>query len=516
MVFNDMEFFHEASKRICGSLHAETMLRDTLEYLRQFMPAEGLYFNIYEPGKRRIRNIAEVSSYPEGWVTKSAELTAEGARYIELEDHEKVHIVNQLDDNPISKVALSETAYLSLSLMVMILELSGEFLGVAVVSSRGRDLYKPEHSRLFELLHDPFAVAMANTLQHQEVLRLKDMLADDYRYLAGELRQMSGEEIVGAEYGLKSVMDSVRQVAPLTSHVLLSGETGVGKEVIANAIHYSSPRHAGPFIKVNCGALPESLVDSELFGHEKGAFTGAVSSRRGRFERAHNGTIFLDEIGDLPLTAQNRLLRVIQEKQIERVGGGKPINVDIRIIAATHRDLQQMVREHSFREDLWFRLNVFPINIPPLRRRKADIPALVQHFVRKKCHEMKIRSRPEIAPGQMEKLINYDWPGNVRELENQVEKALIRSFSGASGGGLFFEDVRQAESFIQTHESISEKGVMSLDEVMINYITTVLSICGGKIEGPDGAAALLKVNPSTLRNKMRKLGVSFGRKRSNV
>ena len=217
------------------------------------------------------------------------------------------------------------------------------------------------------------------------------MLADDNRYLYDELRSVSGDEIIGSDFGLKTVMEMVRQVAPLDSPVLLLGETGTGKEVIANAIHYSSPRKDGPFIKVNCGAIPETLLDSELFGHEKGAFTGAISQKRGRFERADKGTIFLDEIGELPLQAQVRLLSVLQTREIERVGGTSPIPVDIRIISATHRDLEEMIASRRFREDLWFRLNVFPITIPPLRQRREDIPALLHHLMERKSRELSSR-----------------------------------------------------------------------------------------------------------------------------
>src|SRR5512136_2879197 len=272
-------------------------------------------------------------------------------------------------------------------------------------------------------------------LRHQEVIRLKDMLADDNRYLFNELRSASGDEIVGSDFGLKTVIEMVQQVAPLDSPVLLLGETGTGKEVIANAIHYSSPRKDGPFIKVNCGAIPETLIDSELFGHEKGAFTGAVSQRRGRFERADRGTIFLDEIGELPPQAQIRLLHVLQRKEIERVGGTSSIPVDIRIISATNRNLEEMIASGRFREDLWFRLNVFPIMIPPLRQRKEDIPALVHHFIDRKSVELKLTEKTALAPGAVDRLIAYDWPGNVRELENIIERALIQH----QGGMLSFE-----------------------------------------------------------------------------
>lgn len=228
-------------------------------------------------------------------------------------------------------------------------------------------------------------IAMVNALQHRDLMRLKDRLADDNQYLYRELQRIAGDEIVDADFGLKSVMRMVRQAAPTESPILLTGETGVGKDVIANAIHLGSPRREGPFVPVNCGAIPATLIDSELSGHEKGAFTGALAMKRGRFERAHKGTILLDEIGEMPLEVQVRLLRVLQHREVERVGGTERIPVDIRIIAATNKDMSKMVSKGRFREDLWFRLNVFPIAVPPLRERRSDIPALVQHFIDRKA-----------------------------------------------------------------------------------------------------------------------------------
>jgi hydrogenase-4 transcriptional activator len=279
-------------------------------------------------------------------------------------------------------------------------------------------------------------------------------------------------------------MRMVRQVAPLDSPVLLLGETGTGKEVIANAIHYSSPRKDGPFIKVNCGAIPESLLDSELFGHEKGAFTGATSQKRGRFERADKGTIFLDEIGELPAQAQVRLLRVLQTKEIERVGGTTSIPVDVRIISATNRNLQEMIASGRFREDLWFRINVFPIMIPPLRQRREDIPALVHHFVDRISGELQLTERPMLAPGAIERLKAYDcWPGNVRELQNVIERALIQS----RGDRLSFETL-STPPFPLGHELTGDAGrnrtMLSLDEINAQHIRQALEMAGSKTNGP--------------------------------
>jgi transcriptional regulator with GAF, ATPase, and Fis domain len=309
----------------------------------------------------------------------------------------------------------------------------------------------------------------------------------------------------------------VRQVAPLNSSALLLGETGVGKEVIANAIHYSSPRSRGPFIKVNCGAIPESLIDSELFGHEKGAFTGAVSRKRGRFERAHTGSIFLDEIGELHPQAQVRLLRVIQNMEIERVGGEKPVPVNIRIIAASHRNIEEMVRAGKFREDLWYRLNVFPITVPPLRHRLSDIPSLVNYFIEQKSRQMNLKNYPVLAPGAIERLQSYQWPGNVRELENAIERALIRSSTASTDEPLRFNDFPPVEAKATNCMILSQEAIsLKLDEAMRNHIQKVLGMTNGKIQGKDGAAAILGVHSSTLRNRMIKLQIPFNRKQKRL
>jgi transcriptional regulator with GAF, ATPase, and Fis domain len=331
------------------------------------------------------------------------------------------------------------------------------------------------------------------------------LLTDDNRYLHGELRRISGDEIIGANFGLREVMEKVHQVAKLDSPVLLLGETGVGKDIIANAIHFISNRNDGPFVSVNCGAIPDTLIDSELFGHEKGAFTGALAQKRGRFERADKGTIFLDEIGELPLQAQARLLKVLQSKEIERVGGVKTISLDIRIIAATNRKLEEMVKLNQFREDLWFRLNVFPIWIPPLRDRRSDIPALLQHFISLKSRELKLPAIPTVSPGATGILMNYHWPGNVRELQNVVERELIIN----PNGPLTFSQMNVSQKNGITEIPAQHNESDNLDEVTSQHIKKVLKKTNGKIHGKSGAADLLGINASTLRNRMDKLGIAY-------
>jgi transcriptional regulator with GAF, ATPase, and Fis domain len=307
-------------------------------------------------------------------------------------------------------------------------------------------------------------------------------------------------------------MRQVRQVATTESPVLLTGETGVGKDVIANAIHLNSPRRDGPFIPVNCGAIPDALLDSELFGHEKGAFTGALSQKRGRFERANKGTILLDEIGEMPLEAQVRFLRVLQHREIERLGGTERISVDIRIIAATNQDLPSLVRAGRFREDLFFRLNVFPIDVPPLRQRISDIPALVQHFIERKTRELKIGDTPLLAEGAIDNLMAYDWPGNVRELENVIERAMILHRDGR----LRFDDLG---AYLTGKPSVvtpaREAEPLELDALVKCHIQRVLNLANGKIHGPGGAGELLGVNPDTLRYRMKKLGIPFRKQKKN-
>jgi transcriptional regulator with GAF, ATPase, and Fis domain len=260
----------------------------------------------------------------------------------------------------------------------MALDFGTERIGYLSLLAEGKHRYREFHAHLLFLLNDLFAVAVSKILQHQEILQLRDMLAEDNLKLRHKFHEMSGDTIIGADFGLKTVMKTITQVAPLNTPVLLFGETGVGKEVIANAIHYGSHRSKNPFVKVNCGAIPETLIDSEFFGHEKGAFTGAIHRKPGYFEQTHTGTIFLDEIGELPPPAKVRLLRVLQQHEIQRVGGAQTIPVDVRLITATHRNLEEKTRSGLFRKDLWFRLNVVPIMIPPLRDRLQDIPALVR------------------------------------------------------------------------------------------------------------------------------------------
>ena len=298
-------------------------------------------------------------------------------------------------------------------------------------------------------------------------------------------------------------------MAPTDSVVLIQGETGTGKELIAKAIHNQSSRRDAPFLKMNCAAIPADLLESELFGHEKGAFTGAVAQTMGRFQLAHRGTLFLDEIGDLPVQLQPKLLRVLQEQEFERLGSGRPIKVDVRVVTATNQELLTLVKDRRFRADLYYRLNVFPICLPPLRDRSVDIPSLVRHFVHK--YSQRLQRNIEYIPDEvMDALERYDWPGNIRELQNIVERAVILSETDT-----FFVD----ESWLKRESADSRQpreGLSTLADREVEMIEAALADCHGRISGPSGAAAKLGIPRQTLESKIRRLGVNkYGLKRQS-
>jgi transcriptional regulator with GAF, ATPase, and Fis domain len=509
MNIDENDFFRQVTSRICSSLDIETALWQCLLYLEHVMPVDTIFLHLYERGLGAVRTIASATASGGKILDLVTPMPRKARANLEMTGPPHVRIVNSPELDPVSRKMVQVLGNPDSSRLIMRLAIEGKRLGAVALVAKGKGRYSDEHERLLSLLNEPFAIAMSNAIRHQELLKLKDMLADNNLYLHRELMRLSGDEIIGGDLGLKPVMHMVRQVAPINSPVLLMGETGVGKEVIANAIHSLSPRRNEPFIKVDCGAIPETLMDSELFGHEKGAFTGAIAQKRGRFERADQGTIFLDEIGELPSQAQVRMLRVLQNREIERVGGTRSISVDLRVIAATHRNLREMVKSNQFREDLWFRLNVFPITIPPLRERIEDIPALVRYFIERKSGELRLQKPQTLAPGAMERLTSYHWPGNVRELENLVERALILNKSAPM---VFEHFISPPQEDATSVAPVRESELQKLDEVVSLHIARVLKMTKGKIHGPGGAAELLGINASTLRNRMNKLGIAYGRR----
>ena len=371
----------------------------------------------------------------------------------------------------------------------------GEVLGVLAVFSQ-HPFTSSEFADL-QIFAGQATTAIRNAQLFAEIGRLNERLALENAYLQEELRSETGfDEIVGASAPLKAMLKEVRQVAPTDATVLLTGETGTGKELVARAIHALSPRRERTLVKVNCGAIPAGLVESELFGHEKGAFTGALQRRIGRFELADRGTIFLDEIGELPLDAQVKLLRVLQEGEIERVGSTRPIRVDVRVIAATNRDLAVEVTEGRFRPDLYYRLNVVPIRVPPLRERRGDIALLVRHFLAQYHRKFGKPLRGITADG-MARLERYPWPGNVRELQNVLERAAV----------LARGPVVSIPELLRTVGPPGADDFATLEEAERAHIREALRRTDGVIHGPRGAAALLDVKPTTLRSRMERLGI---------
>lgn len=397
--------------------------------------------------------------------------------------------------------------------------------GLLVLVARRPRAFGAEHVAIARALLEPFGFALANDRRLRESEAQREAAEADRRSLLSRLgRSDLQEAIVGAEAGFREVMERVSLAAPSDVPVLVLGETGSGKEVVARAIHARSRRAAGPFLRVNCGAIPSGLLDSELFGHERGSFTGAAAQRKGWFERADGGTLFLDEVGELPSDAQVRLLRILQDGSFERVGGQRTLHVDVRIVAATHRDLRAMVAERTFREDLWYRLAVFPIEVPPLRDRPEDVPPLANHFALRAA--TRFGTAPRIpTPEDLELLVAYPWPGNVRELAAVIERAVIlghgERLDVATALGAPAPAARAADSIgggtprpgarVAPHAAAPEPRFPTLDEAMARHVEAALDRTHGRIEGPRGAAALLAVNPHTLRARMRRLGVDWRR-----
>jgi formate hydrogenlyase transcriptional activator len=371
-------------------------------------------------------------------------------------------------------------------------------IGTLNVFSRRPGNFTDEDVNLLAQIAGQVAIALGNAMAFRRMSELKDQLAEQKQYLEDELKtEFNFEEIIGHSKQIRRVLKQVETVAPTDSTVLILGETGTGKELLARAVHNLSPRHDHTFVRVNCASIPAGLLESELFGHEKGAFTGAIAQRMGRLELAHQGTIFLDEVGDIPLELQPKLLRALQEKEFERLGSTRTITTDVRIVAATNRDLEKLVASGQFRSDLFYRLHVFPITVPPLRERSEDIPLLVQYFLSKFSQRMK-KNIESVAPEGMQALCRYSWPGNIRELEHVIERAVILC-NGA---------VLKIPPFEPVATEAAPSTSSALEDVERQHIMRVLREAKGKVGGPGGAAERLGVNRTTLNSRMQKLRIS--------
>ncbi|HEX5060298.1 MAG TPA: sigma 54-interacting transcriptional regulator [Kofleriaceae bacterium] len=403
---------------------------------------------------------------------------------------------HDIGNHPVQR-ALWERYGVRVSLRIPLM-VEHEAVGTIALWSRDRHAFDGLDMDVMTELGMVVAVTIDSCLAYEHLARLRDEADDDNSYLrealADELQISEG--IIGGGPAFATVKRQIEVAAPTETTVLLTGESGTGKDVVARAIHAASPRRDRPLVTVNCAAIPNNLAETELFGHEEGAFTGAAKTRVGRFEQANGGTLFLDEVGELPMAVQAKLLRVIQERELERVGGGDAIKIDVRIIAATNRNLQEMINEGRFREDLFFRLAVFPIHLPPLRSRLEDLPELVEHFVKLAAERFRVPVR-RVTPDVVRRLADHDWPGNVRELQHAIERAMIVSPS----------DALAIDAVVPRRIAPPVSSGAGSDTLRAEYLAALES-AEWVIEGDDGAAARLGVHPNTLRHRLKRMGIA--------
>jgi formate hydrogenlyase transcriptional activator len=392
----------------------------------------------------------------------------------------------------------------------------GRTHGVLLLGRRNENTFNQDDIKFLIQVAGQVAIAVENALAYKKIAELKEKLTQEKLYLEDEIRtELNFEEIVGKSAALRQILQQVATVAPTDSTVLIYGETGTGKELIARAIHNLSSRQSNAFVKLNCAAIPTGLLESELFGHEKGAFTGAIAQRIGRFELANRGTVFLDEVGEIPLELQPKLLRVLQEREFERLGSTRTLTTDARLIAATNRDLASMVEEQKFRSDLFYRLNVFPVRVPSLRERPEDIPLLVRHFA-EQCARRMNKKIETISSEALKQMRQYHWPGNIRELQNVIERAVILSAGPVLNIPLGEIQSRPSTMAIHRNGTLNNKpGSLAgqnirtvLEETERKHILSVLAQTNWVVAGPNGAATRLGMKRSTLQLRMRKLGLS--------
>ena len=487
----------EINNVVVSALDPQDLFRAISQSLSRVVQHDYSSLILYEPRLRHLRLYA--LDFPGGKGLLHEEVVFQvkdspaGQAYISRQ----TVVVDELDPNNFPAKVTSWLLEEGIKSACWVPLLRGErCLGTLCIARRSLSHWEPEQIGLLPEVANQIAIAVENAQAYNEIKELRDKLAREKTYLESEVSTLYNEDqMIGRCPEWQEVLRQIAIVAPTDATVLILGETGTGKEMVARAIYRQSERAKSNFIKLNCSAVPGGLLESELFGHRKGAFTGAVADQVGRFELANQGTLMLDEIGDIPLDLQPKLLRVLQEQQFERLGSPQTIQVDIRLIAMTNRDLAEMVRQGQFREDLYYRLNVFPICVPPLRQRRADIPLLVQHFMQKYGKRMR-RRMSSVDPASMKQLVRSEWPGNIRELENVVERGVILSMDGV------------LRVSIDPNAPVLRPRVAPLDDAERDHILRALRSCGGRIAGPNGAAALLGMNRTTLNSRMRKLGVS--------
>ena len=518
---DQLQLLLDLTNRITSNLQPRDLLRAIAANIREVIHADAVTVVLPHAASGKFRVLAMDFPHGKGIVKEELLITPSAAVKKALDTLKPV-VINTWEPNDLSSEASDIVAAEGIKTFCNIpLVNRGRALGILSILRTTETLFSPEDVDFLSRASGQIAIAIENALAYHEISQLKDKLAQEKLYLEEEIRsEMNFENIIGNSPALKHVLELVETVATSDSTVLLLGETGTGKELIARAIHDRSRRKERTFVKLNCAAIPTGLLESELFGHEKGAFTGAIAQKVGRMELADQGTLFLDEVGDIPIEIQPKLLRALQEREFERLGSTHTRRVNIRLVAATNRDLEQMIATREFRSDLYYRLHVFPIRIPPLRERKEDIPQLVSYFVQKFAKQMQ-KKIETISPAVMKGLVAWEWPGNIRELENFMERAVIvtrgRSLQAPLG------ELRKTNMVAFPHaephnveQVVEERRDSQSDQTSVadeyerrqrDEIIRALTACKGRVGGADGAAASLGLNRTTFLSRMKKFGI---------
>ena len=509
--FGRLKLLLDLTNRVVSKLDLRELLREVSASIRRVMQYHGVGVVLSDPDNGRLRIAAFDHPNSKGTVQEGDIISEEESETLFKAFRTGQPVCVPEVDSTVDPLASAEGLK---SMCHLPLVSRDRVLGVLSLVSAGPNACAEGDAAFLTQVANQIALAVENAIAYGEVASLKDKLAQEVIYLQDEIRtELKFEEIVGNSDALRHVLAELEVVAPTDSTVLIYGETGTGKELIARAIHNLSSRKSNAFVKLNCAAIPTGLLESELFGHEKGAFTGAIAQRVGRFELANRGTVFLDEIGEVPLELQPKLLRVLQEREYERLGSTRTLRTDARLIAATNRDLEAMVQEQKFRTDLYYRLNVFPLRVPSLRERREDIPLLVRHFVQQFSHRMN-RNIETISSETMNTLVRYDWPGNIRELQNVIERAVI-----VSSGPVLKVSLDELRTHVPSAEDLNGDGVSAeagtmrgmLEEAERKQILAALKQARWVVAGPNGAAALLGMKRSTLQAHMQRLGIRVSR-----
>jgi formate hydrogenlyase transcriptional activator len=506
----------QINNAIITNLTQEALLRSISGVLRRFIGFDRCAITLYQPERDTFRFLAVEGELHSDFFQPGIEYLRSETSIGWVYDHRQSRVCGNLEESAQFENERRLAGEGIRSICVLPMALQGKCVGTLSFVSRERGRYSEQDALFLQEVANQVVLAIQNMQSYVEIASLKGQLEKENVYLREELRaEHNFEEIVGNSPALLKVLRDVERVAPTDSTVLIFGETGTGKELVARAIHSRSTRSSRALVNVNCSAISAGLVESELFGHVKGAFTGALDRRIGRFELANGGTIFLDEIGELNVETQVKLLRVLQEREFEPVGSSRTLSVDVRVIAATNRNLRDAVEAGRFRADLYYRLNVFPIEIPPLRERRSDIPKLVA-FCLLRLSKRLGKKIEGVSRESMEHLLNYPWPGNIRELQNVIERAVIVSADPIlrldrdlipAAGAKSEENLGMPSPETQAVAPTTSAGLGTLNEVERNHILAALLKTGGKIEGANGAAKILDIHPNTLRHRIKKLGV---------